>query len=103
MACDGRHRIINEFVWLDLSALAEAGMEHGQGISGQWEWGLPVPQRPQERGWPEHSGCALSPVVEEANTESFFARRVEPHLGHSVPSQFVERTSTSESRPHFSQ
>jgi hypothetical protein len=78
-------------------------MKHGPGSTVQCEWGLPVPQRPQERGWPEHSGCALSPVVEEANTESFLARRVEPHLGHSVPSQFVERTKISASRPHASQ
>jgi hypothetical protein len=31
----------------------------------------------------------------DAKTESFFSSRFEPHFGHGVPFQSVERTSTS--------
>jgi hypothetical protein len=50
-----------------------------------------------------HSGGALAPAEAEANTDSFFVRRVEPQRGHSVPSQFMERTNTSDSLPQASQ
>ena len=41
------------------------------------------------------------PPPEEAKTESFLANLVEPHLGQAVPSQRLERTSSSLSVPHF--
>jgi hypothetical protein len=57
---------------------------------------------PQERGVPEHdAGSELFPV--EANTESFFASRVEPHFGHFAPFQSLDRTRISLSHSHFSQ
>ena len=48
------------------------------------------------------AGAAGAPP-EDANTESFFSSFDEPHLGHFVPSHALERTSTSESSPHFPQ
>lgn len=63
----------------------------------QCECGTPVPQRPQERGTPEQaapSSPAPSPPL-EAKTESFLASLVEPQCGQAVPSQWLERTSTS--------
>jgi hypothetical protein len=39
----------------------------------------------------------------EANTENFFASFVEPHFGHLVPFQSLERTRISLSAAHFSQ
>jgi hypothetical protein len=57
-----------------------------------------VPHIPQERGLPEQFGAsAVSPAV-EAKTESFFCNFTEPHCGHFVPFQSLERTSTSLSR-----
>jgi hypothetical protein len=59
---------------------------------------------PQELGWPVQAGPASSPPrPAAAKVENFFTNWVEPHLGQGVPSQFEERTSTSESFPHFSQ
>ena len=59
---------------------------------------------PQELGLPEQESAAeLSPAVLDAKTESFFASFFEPHLGHGVPSQRLERMSSSLSVPHFSQ
>jgi hypothetical protein len=62
-----------------------------------------VPHIPQERGFPEHDSPSLSPPPLDANTESFFDNFFDPQCGHSVPSQSVERTSTSLSFPHFPQ
>jgi hypothetical protein len=42
-------------------------------------------------------------AVVEANTDSFFDRRVEPQWGHWVPSQLLLRTSNSLSLSHCSQ
>lgn len=59
---------------------------------------------PQERGLPEQDSPLPSPPPAlEANTESFFASFSEPQCGHFVPSQLLERTSTSLSFPHFPQ
>jgi len=38
-----------------------------------------------------------------AKVENFFSSRVEPHCGHFVPAQSLERTSSSLSRPQWSQ
>jgi len=57
---------------------------------------------PQEPGLPEQDGCE-SPAVEEANTDNFFESLSDPQCGHWVPSQWLERTSTSLSFSHFSQ
>lgn len=35
------------------------------------------------------------PAVDEAKTESFFSRRVDPHLGQRVPFHSVDRTRIS--------
>jgi hypothetical protein len=64
---------------------------------------LPVPHIPQEDGVPVQAAGADCPAMLEANVENFFDRRVDPHCGQGVPSQALERTSTSESFPHFSQ
>lgn len=71
----------------------------------QCECARPVPQRPQERGWPVQAGASppSSPATEEAKVESFFVRWTEPHAGQGVPCHFVERNSTSLSRPQSSQ
>lgn len=45
----------------------------------------------------------LEVAVAEANTDSFFDKRVEPQWGHWVPSQLLLRTSSSLSLSHFSQ
>ncbi len=60
---------------------------------------------PHERGLPEHDGSAAAeaPPWLEAKVENFFDSRVDPQCGHDVPSQFAERTSTSESFPHLAQ
>lgn len=58
---------------------------------------------PQDFGWPVQAGASADSPPDDANTENFFVKRVEPHFGHSVPSHFEERTSSSESTPHFSQ
>jgi len=64
---------------------------------------LPVPHIPHELGVPEHEGSLPSLPALEAKTENFFASFVEPQCGHFVPSQLLERTSTSLSRSHFPQ
>jgi len=56
---------------------------------------------PQELGWPVQLGPAPSPAVLEAKVENFFESLAEPQCGHLVPSQLLERTSTSLSLPHF--
>jgi hypothetical protein len=63
-----------------------------------------VPHRPQELGLPVQD--ALSEVSSpplEANTDNFLVNRLDPHFGQEVPSQWLERTSTSDSFPHFPQ
>jgi hypothetical protein len=54
---------------------------------------------------PEHkAGSADSPPPPpplEAKTDSFLLNLVEPHLGQAVPSQRLERASSSLSFPHF--
>jgi hypothetical protein len=58
---------------------------------------------PQELGLPEQDGAsAVSPPLEE-KTDNFFVSFFEPHFGHGVFSQRVERTKTSLSAPHFPQ
>jgi hypothetical protein len=63
-----------------------------------------VPQRPQELGWPVQDGPSdeSSPPL-EAKSDNFLVNRLDPHFGQAVPSQSLERTSTSESFPHFPQ
>jgi hypothetical protein len=58
---------------------------------------------PQERGLPLHDGSEFSPPALEANTESFFESFDEPQCGHFVPSQWLDRTSSSLSLSHFAQ
>jgi hypothetical protein len=41
--------------------------------------------------------------MDDANTDSFFDSLSDPQCGHLVPSQWLERTSTSLSFSHFSQ
>lgn len=43
------------------------------------------------------------PAVDDAKTESFLASLVEPHCGHFVPFQALERTRISLSASHCSQ
>jgi hypothetical protein len=64
-----------------------------------------VPHIPHERGLPEQEASAppLPPLTLEANTEKFFVNFVEPQCGHFVPSQLLERTSTSLSFAHWPQ
>jgi hypothetical protein len=68
----------------------------------QCECGRPVPHIPQLFGTPVHCG-ADSPATLDANTESFLCNFVDPHTGHFVPVQFVERTRISLSFSHSSQ
>ncbi len=73
-------------------------------LLNQWEWGTPVPQRPQELDTPEQEGPALlCPVTFEAKVESFFDSFFEPHAGQEVPSQLLERTRISLSCSHCAQ
>lgn len=65
----------------------------------QCECARPVPHMPQELGWPVQVGAASPPPLAEAKTESFFVRRWDWQCGQGVPSQCVERTSTSLSFP----
>ncbi len=60
---------------------------------------------PQELGVPEQDGLSgAPPATLEAKTDNFLVSFFDPHLGQGVaPSQFLERTSTSESFPHFPQ
>jgi hypothetical protein len=51
---------------------------------------------------PQLEAAALCPFA-EANTDSFFVRRVEPHAGHAAPRQREDRTRISLSFPHFAQ
>jgi hypothetical protein len=64
---------------------------------------LPVPHIPQEWGVPEQVGPSASLPPPDANTENFFASFAEPQCGHFVPSQLLERTSSSLSFSHFAQ
>jgi hypothetical protein len=52
-----------------------------------------------------HAGASppLPLGVEEANTESFFVKRVDPQCGHCVPSHLLERTRISLSFSHLPQ
>ncbi len=55
---------------------------------------------PHELGWPEQDGPLAEvepPATLEANVENFFSRRDDPHSGHLVSDQSLERTSNSES------
>ena len=62
-----------------------------------------MPHMPQDFGVPVQLGSLAWPATLEANVENFLVSRVEPQAGQGVPSQPAERTSTSESFPHFSQ
>ncbi len=44
-----------------------------------------------------------APAAEDAKTESFLASLLEPHCGHFVPFQVLERTRISLSAAHCSQ
>jgi hypothetical protein len=70
----------------------------------QCECGRPVPHIPQERGLPLQAAASeeLPPAL-EANTDSFFVNRLDPHLGQGVPVHLLERTRISLSTPHFPQ
>jgi hypothetical protein len=81
----------------------EVNADEVPGGCGQCEWGLPVPHSPQELGWPVQPGSAPSRPLLEAKTDNFFISFVEPHFGQGVPFHWVERMSSSESCPHFSQ
>lgn len=51
---------------------------------------------PQDFGTPEQDGAsAAPPALVEANVENFLASFFDPQCGHGVPSQRLERTSTS--------
>jgi len=43
------------------------------------------------------------PPFDDANTENFFSRRVEPHFGQRVPFQSEDRTRISLSTSHEAQ
>jgi hypothetical protein len=63
-----------------------------------------VPHNPQEDGVPvQDAPPDESSPPPEAKTESFLVKRLEPHFGQDVPSQWLERTRISESVPHFPQ
>ncbi len=49
---------------------------------------------PQDLGWPVQAGASL-PALVEAKVENFFASFFDPQCGQGVPSQRLERTSTS--------
>jgi len=51
---------------------------------------------PQDLGWPVQAGASLlPPAVAEAKVENFFDSFFDPQCGQGVPSQRLERTSTS--------
>jgi hypothetical protein len=59
---------------------------------------------PHEPGLPEQDAGSDEPpppATLEAKTESFLDSFLEPHWGHGVPSQWLERMSNSLSAPHF--
>lgn len=59
---------------------------------------------PQDLGWPVQAGASpLRPAVAEAKVENFLASFFDPQCGQGVPSQRLERTSTSLSRSQLSQ
>jgi hypothetical protein len=63
-----------------------------------------VPHIPQDRGLPlQAAGSGESPPPLEANMESFFVSRLDPHLGQGVPGHLLERMRISLSAPHFPQ
>jgi hypothetical protein len=66
---------------------------------------LPVPQRPQELGWPvQDAPSSLPPFPPlEAKTESFLVNFTDPQCGHGVPFHSLERTRISLSRSQLSQ
>ena len=58
---------------------------------------------PHDLGCPEQAplaGIDSPPGLLDAKTENFFTSFVEPHFGHFVPTQLLERTNTSESTSH---
>jgi hypothetical protein len=63
-----------------------------------------VPQRPQELGWPLQVAASdeFWPPL-EAKSENFLVNRLDPHFGQEAPLVRLERTSISESAPHFPQ
>lgn len=59
---------------------------------------------PQDFGWPVQTGASpLPPAVAEAKVENFLDSFFDPQCGQGVPSQRLERTSTSLSRSQLSQ
>jgi hypothetical protein len=55
-----------------------------------------VPHLPQDLGCPVQAGAsALPPAVDDAKVENFLDNFFEPQCGQGVPSQRLERTSTS--------
>ncbi len=63
------------------------------------EEGVPLQSAPPDEPTPAES----PPATDEAKTESFFANRVDPHFGHRVPFQSVDRTRISLSTVQASQ
>lgn len=61
--------------------------------------GVPLHSAPPE---PPAAGEA-PPATDDANTESFFSSRVDPHWGHRVPFHSVDRTRISLSAEQASQ
>jgi hypothetical protein len=63
-----------------------------------------VPHIPQDPGTPLHDGASAAALpLFDANTESFFDRRVDPQRGHFVPFQSLDRTRISLSASHLPQ
>lgn len=58
---------------------------------------------PQDLGWPVQTGASPPPAVAEAKVENFLDSFFDPQCGQGVPSQRLERTSTSLSRSQLSQ
>ena len=52
---------------------------------------------------PQAGASFVSPLAEEANTESRLESLVEPQCGHLVPRHLLERTRISQSCSHLSQ
>jgi hypothetical protein len=61
--------------------------------------GVPLHSAPP----PAAAPAPTPPATDDANTESFFSNRVEPHFGQRVPFHSLERTRISLSQEQASQ
>jgi len=64
----------------------------------QWRCGPPPQQPHPPPALPRpvsQAGAVPADPAPDANTENFFASFFEPHFGHFVPAQSMDRTSTS--------